>query len=96
MHAPKGKGGAVTDRLYTGDGPPSLKEFLLPGPAAQLRPLHGDGLPSKRLPDGAQAVPRGLEEVAIESTNGANKRGRRICGPTEGRPESEDKRGKTK
>ena len=65
VHAPKGKEGAVPDRLYPGNGPPSLQECLCPGPAAQLRPLHVTGLTAKRLPDGAQAVPMGQEEVSI-------------------------------
>ena len=95
-HAPKGKGGAVPDRLYPGDKSPSLRECLRPGPSAQLRPLHGAVLPAKRLPDKSQAVPRGPEEVSIEAANRANERGQRIRGPTEGRPKSEGKRGKTK
>ena len=95
-HTPKGKEGAFPDRIYPGDGPLSLREFLRPGPSAQLRPLNGDGLPAKRLPGGAQAVPRGPEEVAIEAADVANKRGQRICGPTEGRPESKGGRGETK
>ena len=95
-HAPKAKGGAVPDIVYPEDGPPSLWECLRPGSSAQLRPLHGAGLPAKRLSDGAQAVPWGPEKVAVEAANGTNERSRRICSPTEGRPKSEGKRGKTK
>ena len=41
-------------------------------------------------------VPRGMEKVSIEAANGANERGRHIRSPSEGRPESEGKRGKMK
>ena len=51
------KGNAVPDGLHPGDGPPSLWECRYPGPSAQLRPLHGPGLPAERPPDRAQEVP---------------------------------------
>ena len=95
LHDPKGKGGVVPDRLNPGDGPPSLQECLRPGSSAQLRPLHGAGLPANHLPDGAQAVPRVTQEVTSEAAEGANEGGRRIHGPEEGRPESEGARGET-
>ena len=94
-HATEGKGSAVPDKLYPGDGPPSLWECLRSGPLAQLGPLHGPGLPVKRLPDGTQEIPRGAEEVATEVADETNTVGRSICGPTEGRPESEGARGET-
>ena len=47
---PKGKEGAVPDRLHPGDGPPSLQERRSPGPSAQLGPLHVPGLYIKRPP----------------------------------------------
>ena len=52
------KGGAVPDGLHPGDGPPSHQECRRPGILAQLRPLHGPGLPAKRPPDRAQEIPQ--------------------------------------
>ena len=95
VHAPKGKGGAVPDRIYPGDRPPSLRECLCPGPLARLRPLHGAGLPAKHLPDGTQVVHREIEEVSSEAADRANAGGRRINVHTEGRPESEGERSET-
>ena len=91
----EGKGGAVPDRLYPGDGPPSLWEFLRPGPLAQLVPLHGPGLPSKHLPDGTHEVLKGKEAVADEAANETDTRGQNFRGPTEGRLESATARGET-
>ena len=48
----KGKGGAVPDGLHPGDGPPAPQECRRPGPSAQLGPLHGPGVYTKRTPDG--------------------------------------------
>ena len=95
VNAPKGKGGAVPDRLHPGDGPLSLRECLLLGPSAQLGPLYGAGLPANCLPDGTQVVPKGEQEVTSEASEGANEGGQRIRSPTEGRPESEGVRGET-
>ena len=86
-NATEGKGGAVPDRLYPGDGPPSLWGCLCPGPLAQLGPLHGTGLPDKRLPGGTQEIPRGEEAVAAEAANKTDRDGQNFCSPTEGRPE---------
>ena len=86
-HATEGKGGAVPDRLYPGDGPPSFRECLRPGPSAQLGPLHCPGLPTKRLPDRTQEMPWGMEEVAAEAANKTDRDGQNFCSPTEGRPE---------
>ena len=94
-NATEGKGGAVPDRLYTGDGPSSLQECLCPGPSAQLGTLHGPGFPAKRLPDRTQEVLRGKEAVADETANKTYTGGQNFRGPTEGRPESATARGKT-
>ena len=95
-HAPKGKGGAVPDILHPGDGPPSL------GNVSVWDPRHNSDhymvlgcLPSASLTNHKQYL-GGPEEVAIEASNGANERGRCICGPTEGRPKSEGERGEIK
>ena len=95
-HAPKGKGGAVPDRIYPGDGPTSLRECLRMVPLAQLRPLHGAGLPAKRLPDGSQEVSRGKETVADDFADEANMGRSTFRGPTEGRPKIQTARGDTK
>ena len=94
-NAKEWKGGTVPDRLYPGDGPPSLQECLCLRPLAQLGPLHGPGLPDKRLPDRTKAVLRGKEAVASEAANKADMGGQTVCGPTGGRPESATARGKT-
>ena len=90
------KGGAVTDGLHPGDGPPSLWECIRPGTSAQLGPLYGPGLPAKRLPNGAQEVFRGKEAVSDEAAGEANTGRQKFRGPTEGRPESATARGETK
>ena len=71
------KEGAVPDRLYTGDGPPSLRGCLRLGPLAQLGTLHGPGLPAKRLHDGTQEVLRGKEAVADEAADEADTGGKK-------------------
>ena len=94
-NATEGKRGAVPDKLYPGDGPPSLWECLRPGPSSQLGPLHGPELPDKRLPDGTQEVLRGKEAVADETANETDTGGQKFRGPTEGRPESATMNGET-
>ena len=95
MHALTWKGGAVPDRLYPGDEPPSHREFLCPGPSAQLRPMHCAGLTAKRFPDKAQEVPRGTKEFSSEAGKGAYEGGRCIRRPTVGSLKIEAKRGET-
>ena len=90
------KGGAVTDGLHPGDRTLSLQECLSLGTLAQLGPLHGPRLTAKCLPDVAQEVFRGKEEVANEATDEANMGRQTFHGPTEGRPKSATARGKTK
>ena len=94
-HATEGKGGAFPDILYPGDRPPSLRECLRPGPSAQLRPLHGPGLPAKHLPDRTEEIPKGTEAVATEPAHETNTGGKIIRGPTEGRPKSATSSGET-
>ena len=94
-NATEGKGGAVLDRLYPGDGPPSLRECLHTGPSAQLGPLHGPGLPAKHLPDVTQEILRGKEAVAAEAADKTNMGGQSIHGPTEGQPKSATASGET-
>ena len=65
-------------------------------PLAQLVPIHGPGLPAKRLPDIVQEVFRGKEAVADEAYNEANTGRKTVSSPTEGRPKSATTRGKTK
>ena len=69
------------------DGPPSLRECLRPGPSAQLRPLHGSGLPANRLPDKTQEIPQRKEAVAAKAADETNTDEQNFCRPTEGRPE---------
>ena len=94
-NATEGKGGSVPDRLYPGDGPPSLREYLLPVPSAQLGPVHGPGLPANRLPDGTQEIPRETEAVVAEAAGETNTGEQNTCGPTEGRPKIATTSGET-
>ena len=94
-NATEGKGCVVPDRLYPGDGLPSLQECHCPGPSAQLGPLHGTGLPAKRLPDITQELPRGKEAVAEEAADETDTGGQNFRGSTEVRPESATARGET-
>ena len=45
-----GEGGEVPNGLHSGDILPSLLECVRPGPQAELRPLHGYGMPPQRPP----------------------------------------------
>ena len=47
-----GEGGEVPDGLYSGVQSPDLSEYCRTGPEAQLRPLHGHGVPARHLPEG--------------------------------------------
>ena len=94
-HSTEGKEGAVLDRLYPENGPPSLQECIRSVPSAQLGPLHGPGMPAKRLPDGTQEIPRGAKAVAAEAADETNTGGRSICSPMEGHPESATLSGET-
>ena len=85
----------VPDRLYPGDGPPSHQECIPLESLAQHGPLHGTGLPVKRLPEGTQEVLRGKEVVADEAAEKTDTGGKKIRGPTDGPPESATARGKT-
>ena len=62
-----------------------FQEFRLPGPSAQLGPLHGPGLPAERPPDRAQEIPGREETVAGEATMGINEDGSTFRGSTESR-----------
>ena len=55
-----GEGGAIIDGLHPGNGPPSLQENVRPGPQAQLRSVHGLGLPPQQHPEGTHKVPQAL------------------------------------
>ena len=54
-----------------------FQEFRLPGPSAQLGPLHGPGLPAERPPARAQEIPGREETVAGEAAGETN-----ACRPT--------------
>ena len=90
------KGGAVLDRLHTGEGPPSLQECRRLGPFAQLGPLHGPGLPTKCPPDRAQEIPGMEETVAGEAAGGTIEDGPTFCSSTESRTKGATARGETK
>ena len=51
VHAPKGKGGVVPDRIYPGDGPPSLWECYHPRP-----PPRGPPSGSEIRPGGPRII----------------------------------------
>ena len=46
------EGGEVLDGLHYGVRLPVFPEGGRPGPRAQIRPLHGHGVPVRRLPKG--------------------------------------------
>ena len=89
------RGGVVLDRLYPGNGPPSLWKYLRPGPLEKLGPLHGPGLPAKRLPEKTQAASRGRQAVAGEAVNEDDTGGQTFHGPMGGRSEGATVRGYT-
>ena len=84
-HAAEGTGGAVPDRLHSGDGQTSVQECRCPGPPAQLGPLHGPWLLAECTPVGDKAVPGGAKALAGEAADGTLMDGHSICGSTESR-----------
>ena len=50
--------GEVLERLHYGGQLPGILEHGLPGPEAKIQPIHGNGVPVKRLPKGSRALPR--------------------------------------
>ena len=52
------EGVEVPDGINFGVQPPDFQERGRPGPKAKLRPLHGYGVPARRLPKGALALSR--------------------------------------
>ena len=73
--AKEGTGGVVPDGLHPGDGPLSLQECHRLGPLAQLGPLHGPGLSTKRTHVGYKTIPGRTEAVAGEATGKTYKDG---------------------
>ena len=55
-----GEVGAVLDRIHPGYGPPSLQEHVCLGPHAQLRSVHGLGVPPQLHPEVIRKVPQAL------------------------------------
>ena len=95
-HAAEGTGGAVPDKLHSGDGQPSVQECRCPGPPAQHGPLHGPWLLSKCTPVGDAAVPGGTEALDVEATGGTLTDGHAICGSTESRTKTNTAGSETK
>ena len=87
-HAAEGIGGAVPDRLNSGDGQPYVQECRCPGPPEQLGPLHGPWLLAECTPVGDEAVPGGTKALAGEATNRTLTYRHSLCGFTESRPKA--------
>ena len=95
-HAAEGTGGAVPDRLHSGEGQPYVQECRCPGPPAQLGPLHGPWLLAESTPVGNEAVPGGTKALAGKTTNGTLTDGHSLCGSTESRPKANTAGSETK
>ena len=88
-HDMGGEGGEIPNGLYSGDGSPYLLECFRPGPQAQLRPIHGSGMPPQHPPpEGTCQIPWGAQVAPPPTTDRPDKGGQNICGPTKGRPEA--------
>ena len=81
-HDPGGEGGAVPDGIHSGERLPSLWKCLRRGTQAQLRPLHGSGLPTYPPPEVAHQVPWGVQAPPSLPTNRPNEGGQNLRGPT--------------
>ena len=71
-HGPVGEVGAVLDGLYPGNRLPSLQEHVRLGTQAQLRSLHGLGVPPQRHPEGTHQVPWAAHADASPSPDHPN------------------------
>ena len=76
-----GEGGEVLDGLYSGVQLPDLSECGRPGPAAQLRPLHGHEVSTRCLPEGRLRLTRAKDAPPSQFTRTSDKDagGKNLC-----------------